>query len=51
MKIDSTVHIPWARLPMEARFCFILFFSGVFGPEELDRKAVIHELARIWDVE
>src|SRR5579863_2255150 len=51
MKIDSTVHLPWAQLPVEARFCFILFFSGVFGPEEFDRKAVIRELARIWDLE
>jgi len=51
MKIDSRMHIPWAKLPFEARFGFILFFSGVFGPEELDQKAVVRELARIWDAE
>lgn len=51
MNIDDAIHIPWARLSFEARFGFILFFSGVFGPEELDRKAVIRELAKIWDSE
>ena len=50
MNIDAT-HIPWAQLPLEARFGFILFFSGIFGPEELDGKAVAVELAKIWDSE
>jgi hypothetical protein len=51
MNIDDATHIPWARLPIEARFLFILFFSGVFGPEELDRNTVVCELAKIWDEE
>lgn len=51
MNIDDATHTPWAHLPFEARFLFILFFSGVFGPEELDQKAVVRELATIWDAE
>src|SRR5690349_11273475 len=51
MRIDSKMHIPWTQLPIETRFCFILFFSGVFGPEELDRMAVVRDLAKIWDAE
>ena len=51
MDIDRTTHIPWAQLPLEGRFVFMLSFSGVFGPEELDRKAVVRELANIWDAE
>lgn len=51
MQIDSTTHTPWAQLPFEARFLFILFFSGVFGPEDLEQNAVVRELAKIWDAE
>ena len=51
MNADDATHIPWARLPVEVRSLFILFFSGVFGPEELDHKAVVRELATIWDAE
>ena len=51
MKIDRRMHTPWPQLPLGARFCFILFFSGVFGPEDLDHKAVVRELAKIWDSE
>ncbi|HKU28739.1 MAG TPA: hypothetical protein VJQ54_24930, partial [Candidatus Sulfotelmatobacter sp.] len=47
MNIDNRTHIPWAQLRFEARFVFILFFSGVFGSEALDRKAVVRELAKI----
>ena len=51
MKIDSRMHVPWAQLPLGARFCFILFFSGVFGPEDLEQKAVVGKLGKIWDSE
>ena len=39
MNIDRITHLPWAQLPVEARFCFTLFFGGVFGPEEFDQKS------------
>lgn len=51
MEMANMTHTPWAQLPFEARFCFILFFSGIFGPEELDWPAVVRALARIWDAE
>lgn len=51
MNVDRSMHIPWAQLPVEARFCFVLFFSGVFGPEEIHHSTVVRELAEVWNSE